>query len=104
MRKMFVVIAAATAILAAASMVPTGAGAAPLSGVAGLGGALAESDATTPVNYACSRVWRCGPFGCGFRSVCGWRPGYGFDRPHRAWAYNPYWGSRPHWRPHWRGW
>ena len=96
MRKSLVTFAAAMAVVASASLVPSRADAAGLNGAAGLRGAVGEADLSTQVDYVCSRVWRCGPFGCGFRSVCGWRPGS--YSPH--WGYRG-WGGRPHWRSGW---
>lgn len=58
------------------------------------------------VQYGCRLVWRCGPWGCGWRRVC-WRPpyayyGYGpYYRPYafaRPWGYRRYgWGYRRFW-------
>ena len=79
MRKTLVTLAAAAAFASAASLIPIGAQATPLSLAAGSTGVIAEIDAATPVNFDCRRVWRCGPFGCGFRSFCG---GPGFAGPH----------------------
>jgi hypothetical protein len=93
MRKMLAVIAAATAIAAAGSVIPTRANATGL-GI-GIRGSLEEIDLATPVHYGCRRVWRCTPFGCGFRSVC-WAPpayAYGAYNSYRPWPYR-------HW--HWR--
>jgi hypothetical protein len=107
MRKSLATVAAALTLVAAASLLPHRAQATPLSAAAGIGSAVGETNVAAPVTYACGRVWRCGPFGCGFRSVCGWRPGpYGFH--HRPFYHRPYWGRRawafrPHWRGHWRG-
>ena len=98
MRKSLAVVAAALTMVAAASFVPQGAQATPLSPAAGLAVAADAAVIATPAYGACWRVWRCGPFGCGFRSVCGWRPGPYY----RSWAYSPY---RPYgyYRRHW-GW
>ena len=104
MRKSLVALTAAIAVVSAASLVSDRAQAGAFNAAAGLGTAVDETDVATQVDHVCTRVWRCGPFGCGFRSVCGWRPGpYGF---YRSWAYRPYshhygWGGRPHWRWGW---
>ena len=105
MRKTLVTIAAAMAIVAAGSLIPHRAQAMDLS--VGIGSAIGETDFATRINYDCRRVWRCGPFGCGFRSACGWRPGFGdygnAYNSYRPWRYR-YWDDRPHWggRPYWR--
>jgi hypothetical protein len=60
------------------------------------------------VAYGCQPVWRCGPWGCGWRRACFWRPGpyayyrpYGFYRPYafaRPWGYRPWgYGYRRYW-------
>jgi hypothetical protein len=109
MRNSFVAVAAAVAIVSAGSMIPTRADAVDFSvGVRSAVGAIAVPQ---PISYACRRVWRCGPYGCGLRSVCWWRPGpayyghaYNLARPwaYRAhWNHTPYWGVRPHWRWGW---
>src|SRR5215475_1327302 len=67
MRKSLAVVAAALTMVAAASFVPQGAQATPLSPAAGLAVAADAAVIATPAYGACWRVWRCGPFGCGFR-------------------------------------
>jgi len=108
MRKSLITISAATAIAAAASFMPSLASAADFLGppaAPAITGAVGEADVATDVAYTCWRAWRCGPFACGFRTVCGGRPSFAFYRPYvyRSWAYSPYWVHRPWWRPHW-GW
>ena len=62
---------------------------------------IAASPLADNVAYFCRPVWRCGPYDCGWRQACGWRPGpyygrYGFLRPWgRPWAYH--WGYRRYW-------
>src|ERR1700752_485118 len=96
MRKTLAAIAAVTAIAAAGSVMPTRANATALS--IALGSAINELDVATPVYYGgCRRVWGCGPFGCGVRTICFGPPvraysAYGFYRPWR-----PYGWHRPHW-------
>jgi hypothetical protein len=99
MRKSFVTVGAAAAFAAAAFLMPSAAPAAPLNGAAAIGSAIGDADVASDVAYTCWRVWRCGPFGCGFRSACGWRPGFAYGRPfvYRSWAYNPYWHRRWGW-------
>jgi hypothetical protein len=100
MRKTVAAIAVVTAIVAAGSVMPTRANATGLS--IAVGSAINEIDVATPVTYGCRRVWRCGPFGCGFRSVCFGPPvhaysAYGFYRPWRHHWHHRHW-HRPHWR------
>ena len=58
-----------------------------------------EAGLVTQVQYGCPPVWRCGPYGCGWRRVCWGGPvyPYGFYG-----GYRPYWryGYRP-WGPRW---
>jgi hypothetical protein len=56
-----------------------------------------ETGLVTQVQYACPPVWRCGPYGCGWRRVCYGGPfypyyGYG-NRPYWRYGYRP-WGLR----------
>lgn len=49
------------------------------------------------VQYRCRRVWRCGPWGCGWRRVCWGAPiyPYGAYVVPRPYVYpGPYWGYR----------
>jgi hypothetical protein len=57
-----------------------------------------EAGLVTPVQYGCPPVWRCGPYGCGWRRVCWGGPAY----PYYGYGYRPYWryGYRP-WGPRW---
>jgi hypothetical protein len=101
MRKTLVTIAAAMAVVAAGSLVPDRAQATGLT--VGIGSGFGEVDIATRVHYDCPRVWRCGPFGCDFRSACGWN-GYGHTyNAYRPWRHEGY--DRPYWgRPHWNRW
>ena len=59
-----------------------------------------SKSAIEQVAYICRPVWRCGPWGCGWRRACFWRPGpYGFYGPYRPF-YRPYAFARP-WGPYW---
>jgi hypothetical protein len=40
------------------------------------------------VAYTCHRVWRCGPYDCGWRRICSWA------------GWRSSWRSRPYWRHH----
>ena len=55
-----------------------------------------EGGLVTQVQYGCPPVWRCGPWGCGWRRVCWGGPAY------YGYGYRPYWGYgyRP-WGPRW---
>jgi hypothetical protein len=57
-----------------------------------------DAGLVTQVQYGCPPVWRCGPYGCGWRRVCYGGPVY----PYYGYGYRPYWryGYRP-WGPHW---
>jgi hypothetical protein len=59
---------------------------------AGVALAAEGTNLAEEVAYVCRRVWRCGPYGCGWRRNCWWSgPRY----------YGPrYFGPRPY--PHWR--
>ena len=91
MRKILLGIAASVAILAIGSINANRAEAMALPAPAGLLAAIEDTALITQVPYICSRVWRCGYYGCGPRRVCWWRPGYGFGpgygfyRPYRRW-------------------
>ncbi len=100
MRGLFGALCAAT--LAALSFGPTPARAMIMPASAGLAGAAAQIDPVETV--ACRRVWRCGPYGCGWRTACSgprhYAP-YSAYRPYR-YGYRPYhYGySRPYYRPY----
>jgi hypothetical protein len=57
-----------------------------------------DAGLVTQVQYGCPPVWRCGPWGCGWRRVCYGGPIY----PYYGYGYRPYWryGYRP-WGPRW---
>ena len=91
---------AVTLGLAATFMSSGGAQAMTLTSPQAIKAAVGESTAAEQVALVCRRVWRCGPWGCGWRRACWNTPGYGYG----AWGYGPrpYWGPRYH-RP-WRRW
>jgi hypothetical protein len=78
---------ATLAILAGASLGPQRAEAMPAAPT-GLATAVAANSLAQDVAYVCRRVWRCGPYGCGWRRACYW------TGPRR------YWGPRYHRRWH----
>jgi hypothetical protein len=108
LRKLSLICAAVAAFAVAGALSAPRAEALPLSAPAALNTALAENNLLESVAYYCRRVWRCGPYGCGWRRVCGWRgpayyggyygPGY---YPGWRWGYyRPYrygWGWRRRW-------
>jgi hypothetical protein len=59
-----------------------------------------EAGLVTQVQYGCPPVWRCGPWGCGWRRACWGGPGpyYGYGyRPYLGYGYRPWgfgWGHR----------
>ena len=70
MRRTVLATAATLAILAVGSLVPNRAEAMTVTTPIGIQAAI---DGTNLVqDVACRRVWRCGPYGCGWRRVC-WR-------------------------------
>jgi hypothetical protein len=70
---------ATTLALACGAAFSGGAQAMPL---APLSTAADNASPVEQVQYGCRRVWRCGPYGCGWRRVC--------------------WGPRVHYRPYYR--
>ena len=55
-----------------------------------------ETGLVTQVQYGCPPVWRCGPWGCGWRRACWGGPGPYYGYGYRPWGY----GFRP-WGPRW---
>ena len=82
MRRLILAIAAALAVVAAGSLAPGRAEAMPLSMPAGIRAAIDETSLAQDVAYVCRRVWRCGPYGCGWRRTCYWT-GPRYDRGYR---------------------
>lgn len=100
MRRVVLAAAATLAILAVGSLVPNRAEAMTVSTPAGIKAAIDDSNLIQDV--ACRRVWRCGPYACGWRRVCWGGPYYG--GPYYGYGYRPYYGG-PYWRPYRRyGW
>jgi hypothetical protein len=91
-----IVLATATlAILAAGSITSNRAEAMTVTTPSGIQNALNENNLLQDVQVACRRVWRCGPYGCGWRRAC-WRaaPYYGGYGGYGVYGgYRPYYGG-----------
>lgn len=70
MRRIVFAIAATFAIFAAGSLAPGRAEAMTVSTPAGIAAAVDATGLAQDVAYVCRRVWRCGPYGCGWRRFC----------------------------------
>jgi len=70
MRRIVLATAATLALLAAGSLAPSRAEAMPVSSPAGIAAAVDAAGLAQDVAYVCRRVWRCGPYGCGWRRHC----------------------------------
>jgi hypothetical protein len=93
MRRFILAAAAALAVIAAGSLAPNRAEAMTVSTPAGIAAAVNHDSLAQDVAYVCRRVWRCGPYGCGWRRACWWTGGpryYG----------RPYYGRRYYYRRH----
>jgi hypothetical protein len=98
MRRYVLATAATLTILAVGSFVPNRAEAMTVTTPAGIKAAIDDTKLVQDV--ACRRVWRCGPYGCGWRRVCWGGPGYyGYG----YYGGGPYY-ARPYWRPYRRYW
>jgi hypothetical protein len=76
-------------MVAATAFAAPAANAMPVTTAVVLGAVLPQSTLAEKVAYACRPVWRCGYYGCGWRQVCAWAPGYsayGYYRPYRPYA------------------
>lgn len=106
LRKFFLICAALATLIAGGALTASRADALPISAPAALNTALAGNNLLDAVAYYCRRAWRCGPYGCGWRRVCGstgpayyYAPGYypgwrwGYYRPYRYYGYG--------WRRRW---
>jgi hypothetical protein len=71
MRRIVLTTAATLAILAAGS-ITNRADAMTVAMPAGIAKAIDGSSLAQDVAYICRRVWRCGPWGCGWRRHCWW--------------------------------
>jgi hypothetical protein len=113
MRRIGLATAATLAILGVGSLVPKCAEAMTVTTPANIQAALKDTNLIQDI--ACRRMYRCGPYGCGWRAVC-WAdpysyPGsyyYGYDGPfdYGYGGFHYYYGgvplrwSRPY-RPYW---
>jgi len=75
MRRTTLALSATLAVLAAGSLAPTAAQAMTFSTPAAIEAAIDDTSLVKDVAYVCSRVWRCGPYGCGWRRSCYWTGG-----------------------------
>src|SRR4051794_6199708 len=104
MRNLLKVCAAAATVLACGFTLSERTNAMPIAPAAAL---ATEGLATNVQYYGCPPVWRCGPWGCGWRRACwggpvvvpygfygGYRPGWGYG--YRGYGYRGYggWGHR----------
>jgi len=90
MRRIVLAIAATLAIFAAGSLAPGRAEAMTVSTPAGIAAAVDATGLAQDVAYVCRRVWRCGPYGCGWRRFC-------------TNTYPRYYGGPYYGRPYYRG-
>lgn len=100
MRRIVLATAATLAILAAGSITLNRAEAMTVTTPSGIQNAINENSLLQDVQVGCRRVWRCGPYGCGWRRVC-WRAapyygGYGYYG-----GYRPYYGGYGYRRGWW---
>lgn len=94
MRRIVLATAATLALLVAGSLAPGRAEAMTISTPAGIAAAVDATGLAQDVAYVCRRVWRCGPYGCGWRRSCWWTGGP------RYYGRGPYWRGRPYYRHH----
>ena len=94
MRKWILLAAVAAGIFSMTALVPNRADAMTIGNPTGLAAAIEESSLAQDVAYVCQRVWRCGPYGCGWRRACWWTGpryyrgyGYGYGWRHRYWRH-----------------
>jgi hypothetical protein len=98
MRRIILATAAALALMAAGSLAPERAEAMAVSTPAGIQAAIDHTSLAQDVAYVCRRVWRCGPYGCGWRRSCYWTGGRSYWGGGRG-----YWRDRGY-RRHYRRW
>jgi hypothetical protein len=104
MRRIVLATTATLTILAAGSLGPNRAEAMTVTTPAGLQAVIDGTTLLEDVQVRCRRVWRCGPYGCGWRRAC-WRaaPFYGGYGGYGVYGGGPYYGG--YYRPYRRyGW
>lgn len=94
MRRIVLATAATLVLLAAGSLAPGRAEAMTVSTPAGIAAAVDTTALAQNVAYVCRRVWRCGPYGCGWRRVCWWTRGGPYYRPYRPYYRHRYYRHR----------
>jgi hypothetical protein len=100
MRKIFLRLALIAGFMAGGSLLSSRAEAAPIASPAAVQDALKGSMAEQ-VRYVCQRVWRCGPYGCGWRRSCWYRPNYyGYGYGYRYYAPRRYYYGYRHRGPY----
>lgn len=97
MRRLILATAATLALLAAGSLAPGRAEAMTVSTPAGIAAAVDATGLAQNVALVCKRVWRCGPYRCGWRRIC-YRTGPRFYGPRY------YYGHRYYRHHHYRRW
>ena len=85
MGRIVLAITAVLALLAAISLSPNRAEAAAMPVPTGIQAAIQDNSMIEEAAYICRRIWRCGPYGCGWRRICSYAPRY--YRPYRAYRY-----------------
>jgi hypothetical protein len=78
----FVLTTAATLAILAAGSITNRADAMTAAVPAGVVKAIEGTNLAQDIAYVCRRVWRCGPYSCGWRRVC-WRTGSRYYRYYR---------------------
>jgi len=100
MRRIILAAAAALAVMAVGSFAPDRAEAMTVSTPAGIAAAVDHNSLAQDVAYVCRRVWRCGPYGCGWRRACYYTGGPGYYG--RGYYGRPgYYGRRYYRRHYW---
>lgn len=87
MRRFILAAAATLAVLAGGLLASPKAEAMTVSTPAGIQAAVDHTSLAQDVAYVCRRVWRCGPYGCGWRRSC-------YNTGPRFYGGGPYYGPR----------
>jgi len=94
MRRIVLATAATLVLLVAGSFAPNRAEAMTVTTPSGLMAAIDGTNLAENIAYVCRRVWRCGPYGCGWRRACWWTGG----GPYYGYYGGPYYYGRPYYR------